>query len=51
MTIPINPIKQIKPSTEVDFFTLKDKGFYGRPKMSLKEIEAIESGGATEAIF
>lgn len=35
-----------KEGTGVSFTTLKDRGFYGRPKFSLKEIEAIESGGA-----
>ena len=35
-----------KPQTGVDFFTLKDAAFYGRPKLSAKEIAAIESGGA-----
>lgn len=36
----------VKGGTGVSFTTLKDRGFYGRPKFSLKEIEAIESGGA-----
>jgi len=35
-----------REGTGVLFTTLKDKGFYGRPKFTLKEIEAIESGGA-----
>lgn len=35
-----------RDGTGVSFTTLKDRGFYGRPKFSLKEIEAIESGGA-----
>eukprot|EP01033_Poteriospumella_lacustris_P006547 gene6547-4720_t len=38
--------KENKPQTGVDFFTLKDAAFYGRPKLSAKEIAAIESGGA-----
>jgi pyruvate/2-oxoglutarate dehydrogenase complex dihydrolipoamide acyltransferase (E2) component len=37
-----------KPQTGVDFTTLKGKGFYGRPALTAKEIEAIESGGATD---
>ena len=54
---PTSTIKLNKPpihnhiikesGTGVLFTTLKDKGLYGRPKLSLKEIEAIESGGAT----
>lgn len=36
------------PQTGVDFYTLKGRGFYGRPTLSDKEIEAIESGGASE---
>lgn len=35
-----------KPQTGVDFHTLKDSAFHGRPKLSAKEIAAIESGGA-----
>lgn len=35
-----------KPQTGVDFYNLKDSAFYGRPKLSEKEILAIESGGA-----
>lgn len=35
-----------KPQTGVHFTTLKDTAFYGRPKLSAKEIDAIESGGA-----
>jgi hypothetical protein len=35
-----------KPQTGVDFLTLKDTAWYGRPKLSQQEIEAIESGGA-----
>jgi pyruvate/2-oxoglutarate dehydrogenase complex dihydrolipoamide acyltransferase (E2) component len=35
-----------RPQTGVDFHTLKDAAFYGRPKLSEKEISAIESGGA-----
>lgn len=42
-----NNNKIMKESTSVLYTTLKDKGFYGRPKFTLKEIEAIESGGAT----
>ena len=37
----------IKESNGILFTTLKEKGFYGRPKFTLIEIEAIESGGAT----
>lgn len=35
-----------KPQTGVDFYTLKDSAFYGRPKLSAAEIAAIETGGA-----
>jgi hypothetical protein len=31
----------------VDFRTLKGKAFYGRPSLSLKEMEEIDSGGAS----
>jgi hypothetical protein len=37
-----------KPSTGVDFQTLKGGAWYGRPVLTAKEMEAIESGGATE---
>lgn len=36
-----------KESNGLDFITLKDQAFFGRPKLSTKEIDAIESGGAT----
>ena len=57
--VPVNSLLSVKASAAppaqptieresvgVHFTTLKDKGFYGRPKFSQKEIEAIESGGA-----
>lgn len=37
--------KPTKPQTGVDFYTLKGGAWFGRPKLSQKEIEAIESGG------
>jgi len=37
-----------KPQTGVDFYTLKGGAWYGRPQISKKEMEAIESGGATD---
>ena len=42
---PILVKKPLKPQTGVDFFTLTDGAWHGRPKLSLKEMEAIESGG------
>jgi hypothetical protein len=40
-------VNTTKPSGRaVDFATLKDGALYGRPKMTAKEMEAIESGGA-----
>ena len=36
-----------KVGTGVDFTTLKGLGFYGRPTLTQKEIDAVESGGAT----
>ena len=40
----------MKPRVEgngVHFTSLQDKAWFGRPKLSAEEIEAIESGGAT----
>ncbi len=31
----------------VEFFTLKDGAWYGRPKLTIEEIEAIATGGAS----
>lgn len=36
-----------KPQTGVEFNSLEGKGWYGRPRISLEEMEAIESGGAS----
>ena len=36
-----------KPQTGVDFFSLNERGWFGRPRLSTAEVEAIESGGAT----
>jgi hypothetical protein len=41
------PVKVMKEGNGVLFTTLPGMGFFGRPPMTLKEIEAIESGGAT----
>ena len=41
-------VKQVKVGSGVEFTTLSDKAWFGRPKLSLNEILAIESGGATE---
>ena len=41
-------VKQVKIGSGVEFTTLSDKAWFGRPKLSLNEILAIESGGATE---
>mmetsp|Transcript_7195 Transcript_7195/g.11967 ORF Transcript_7195/g.11967 Transcript_7195/m.11967 type:complete len:229 (+) Transcript_7195:222-908(+) len=37
----------LKEGTGLSFRTLKGKAFYGRPKLSQMEIDAIESGGAS----
>lgn len=34
-------------STAVEFYSLSNGALYGRPLFSNKEIEAIETGGAT----
>ena len=39
--------KVIHSANAVDFTALKDGGWFGRPKLSAKEMEAITSGGAT----
>mmetsp|Transcript_31917 Transcript_31917/g.45949 ORF Transcript_31917/g.45949 Transcript_31917/m.45949 type:complete len:233 (-) Transcript_31917:37-735(-) len=39
--------KKVIIGNGIDFRTLKDKGMHGRPKISILEAEAIESGGAT----
>lgn len=44
---PAAPSKPVKEGNGVHFTTLKGMGFFGRPQLSLKEMEAIESGGAT----
>lgn len=38
--------KPQKPQTGVAFTTLKAGAFYGRPALSQREIDAIETGGA-----
>jgi len=38
--------KPSKPQTGVSFTTLKSGAFYGRPVLSQREIDAIETGGA-----
>mmetsp|Transcript_5237 Transcript_5237/g.5366 ORF Transcript_5237/g.5366 Transcript_5237/m.5366 type:complete len:238 (+) Transcript_5237:199-912(+) len=43
----IKSSKPQKPKTGVDFWSLKDGAWYGRPKLSIEEIDAIESGGAS----
>lgn len=42
------PVKSVnlKPSSAVEFTTLKGGAMFGRPKLSAAEMEAIESGGA-----
>ncbi len=41
------PVAQKKHHpNSVDFFTMPNKAWYGRPRLSEKEIQAIESGGA-----
>jgi pyruvate/2-oxoglutarate dehydrogenase complex dihydrolipoamide acyltransferase (E2) component len=40
-------VKMAKEGKGVDFTTLKGGAWFGRPKLSVAEIEAIESGGAT----
>ena len=41
------PLKVIKEGSGVDFSTLKRGAMYGRPALSQREMDAIESGGAT----
>ena len=38
----------VKRGSGVDFATLKGKAMFGRPAISVKEIEAIASGGAID---
>ena len=38
--------KPVKEGTGVDFATLKGGAWYGRPRISDAEMQAIESGGA-----
>jgi hypothetical protein len=40
------PPKSSKKATGVDIFTLKGGAWYGRPKLSKEEMEAIDSGCA-----
>jgi hypothetical protein len=40
-------VKPVREGNGVHFTTLKGMALYGRPPLTLKEIEAIESGGAT----
>jgi hypothetical protein len=46
---PIQPTVPVKKSTglAVEFTSLKNTAFYGRPLISSVEIEAVESGGAS----
>ncbi len=44
-TVSAAKVKNHHPSSK-DFFDVKDKAWFGRPKLSAKEILAIESGGA-----
>ena len=39
--------KVLKVGTGVDFLSLKGTAWYGRPRMSTAEMEAVDSGGAT----
>ncbi len=44
---PTTPaFKPLKEGNGVHFTTLKNAGQYGRPPITQKEIDAIESGGA-----
>lgn len=45
--IPAPSAKSIKEGTGVDFSTLKGGAMFGRPALSQREMDAIESGGAT----
>ncbi len=46
-TVPSTPaFKTLKEGNGVHFTTLKGAGQYGRPPITQKEIDAIESGGA-----
>ncbi len=55
--VPVSPTikidnKVVKPALKtgsgVEFTSLSEKAWFGRPKLTLNEILAIESGGATE---
>lgn len=46
--VPKPTAKAIKEGNGVDFSTLKGGAMFGRPLFSQKEIDAIESGGATD---
>lgn len=40
-----------KSKTDLEFTDLKGGAWYGRPKFTAEEVEAIESGGATSVIL
>lgn len=44
--VPSQPKPVLKPSTGIEFTELAGQAWYGRPKLSQKEIDSISSGGA-----
>lgn len=44
---PSVPKKVVKEGTGVPFYEMKGGAWYGRPRLSQAEMDAIESGGAT----
>ena len=46
-SIQKQPLKVVKEGSGVDFSTLKRGAMFGRPALSQREMDAIESGGAT----
>jgi hypothetical protein len=45
-TVSSPPKQRLREGSGVDFMTLKGGAWYGRPRLSQKEMDAIESGGA-----
>lgn len=46
-SVPLTTASKPHSPNAVDFTTLKDGAWFGRPKLSAVEMDAIESGGAT----
>ena len=45
-TVSSPPKQRMREGSGVDFMTLNGGAWYGRPRLSQKEMDAIESGGA-----